>query len=93
MADQSIGDLENLYEQIENLKRQNEILEMESEITGFEKELDDYADQLQMSTPKPGKAEPLLGTKQLKLGIPAGRADDTQKSGTEAEELNTPRQP
>ena len=65
-------------------------MKTESKITGFEKELDDYADQLQTSTPKPGKAEPLLGTKQLKLGIPAGRPDDTQKSGTEAEELNTP---
>ncbi|MEW8545263.1 MAG: hypothetical protein AB2693_17200 [Candidatus Thiodiazotropha sp.] len=90
MADQSIGDIESLYRQIVDLKKQNEILRMESEITGFEKELDEYAGQMQVSTPKPVKAEQSLDPKQVKLDIPAGGPGDTRKADAKSEELNIP---
>ena len=76
MADESINELESLYKQIEDLKRQNDILKMENEITAYEKELGEYAGQLTISTPMAGKAEQSLGSKQIRLGIPAGRPDN-----------------
>lgn len=90
MADGSINELESLYKQIEDLKRQNDILRMESGITAYEKELGEYAGQMPMSTPMTGKAAQILGPKQIRLGIPAGRPDNAEKADAGLDEPTTP---